>query len=214
MTIDIAQSLRIEQACPEDMRELLELQYAAYRSEALLYNNYSIQPLTQTFEQAIDDFHRYLILKAIHQEKIVGSVRAHEKDNTVQINKLIVMPSYQNQGIGKYLMKFIESFFSGKRYELFTGGRSWLNLALYKKLGYEIYQEKADHTGFVFAYLAKSPASDHLKPSNRVAPPPITGSRGRVLVQTTFPESTEERYKRLLREKGGRPSQMEPCSGG
>jgi len=210
MTTKATASLRIEQAHPEDMRELLELQYAAYRSEALLYHNYSIQPLTQTYEQALDDFHRYLILKAVHQEKIIGSVRAHEKHNTVHINKLIVMPSYQNQGIGKYLMKYIESFFSDKRFELFTGGRSWLNLALYKKLGYEIYQEKADDTGFVFAYLTKSPAPTPVKPSNTAAPK--TG--GRILVQATLQESPEERYKRLLREKGGRPRQMEPCSGG
>ena len=36
-----------------DAAEILELQRIAYQSEAEIYNDYSIQPLTQSLEQAI-----------------------------------------------------------------------------------------------------------------------------------------------------------------
>ena len=34
-----------------DMTEILRLQHIAYQSEAILYNNFSIEPLTQSFAE-------------------------------------------------------------------------------------------------------------------------------------------------------------------
>lgn len=34
-----------------DLKEILELQYRAYRSEAEIYNDYTIQPLVQTMDE-------------------------------------------------------------------------------------------------------------------------------------------------------------------
>ena len=211
MATDIDQSVQILQAYPADMAEIFDLQRVAYLSEAQLFNNYAIQPLTQTLEQALAEFHRFVVFKAVRQERIIGSVRVYESQNTGYINKLIVQPDCQNQGIGKRLMQFAESFFAGKRCELFTAARSWKNLALYKKLGYTVYREKADATGFVFAFLAKTiqalaPAIDH--PDHKKQKP-----GGVVFSSVTFPESPEAQFKRLLREKGGRPRQMEPHAG-
>jgi GNAT superfamily N-acetyltransferase len=212
MDINLMQSLHIAQADPGDMAEIFELQRIAYQSEALLVNNFAIQPLVQTFAQALEEYHKFFILKAVHRERIIGSVRAHEKHGAVFINKLMVLPVYQDQGIGKYLMEVIESFFPDKRFELFTAGRSWKNISVYEKSGYKRYKEERDATGFVFAYLEKI---------SGVAPPPVDTpvpkkqiTRGAVLFSTTLPETPEERYKRMLREIGGRPSQMMPDPSG
>ena len=45
----------IEQASAEDAAEILALQKLAYRSEAELYDDYTIPPLTQTLEEMHDD---------------------------------------------------------------------------------------------------------------------------------------------------------------
>jgi GNAT superfamily N-acetyltransferase len=210
MVIDLIQQPQIAQANPADIAEILELQRLAYQSEAHLYHNFAIQPLTQTLTQAIGEFHRSFVLKAVYQGRIIGSVRATEEPATVWINKLIVHPDYQDQGLGKYLMQFIESFFFFNKCSLFTGAKSWKNIALYTKLGYVIYQEKADPTGFAFAYLAKTAAiTATVVPRGRAEQP----TKGAVLSATTLPESPEERYKRLLREKGGLPRAMQPQPG-
>ena len=40
--------MRITEAETEDMKEILDLQYLAYQSEAKLFNNWDIPPLKQT----------------------------------------------------------------------------------------------------------------------------------------------------------------------
>ena len=139
-----------------DAEEILRLQYAAYQSEAAIYNNYSIQPLTQTIEQAVEEFHESIVLKAVDGGKIIGSVRATEqKDGSVYIGKLMVLPDYQNKGIGKRLLLEIEGKYNGKRYWLTTGNKSEKNLTLYEKLGYNRFKIEEVAPGLTFVYLEK-----------------------------------------------------------
>lgn len=145
----------IEKALIEDMEEILRLQYIAYQSEALLYNERSIQPLTQTLEEAIEEFAFNIVLKAVSDGGIIGSIRAFEEQNTVHIGKLMVHPSYQNRGLGKLLLQMIEGEFPGKRFELFTGMKSEKNLALYEKCGYSRFKNRETKTGLTFVYLEK-----------------------------------------------------------
>ncbi len=110
----------ISQADLSDMEEILKLQYDAYQSEARIHNDFTIQPLTQTLEESLKEYHKCRILKAVRKDKIIGSVRAYEKNNTVYIGKLMVHPDYQGKGLGKRLLAAIEASFPDKRYELYT----------------------------------------------------------------------------------------------
>ena len=141
-----------------DAAEILGLQRIAYQSEAEIYNDYSIQPLTQTLEQATIEFDGAVILKAVAEGKIIGSVRAYEKDNTAYIGKLMVMPEYQNQGLGKSLLSSIESEFQGRRFELYTGFKSEKNIAVYKKSGYRVFKTERISPDLSFVYMEKPEA--------------------------------------------------------
>jgi len=141
-----------------DAAEILGLQRIAYQSEAEIYNDYSIQPLTQTLEQATIEFDGAVILKAVAEGKIIGSVRAYEKDNTAYIGKLMVMPEYQNQGLGKSLLSSIEAEFQGRRFELYTGFKSEKNIAVYKKSGYRIIKTERISPDLSFVYMEKPEA--------------------------------------------------------
>lgn len=144
----------IEKANISDAKEILLLQKLAYSSEADIYNDFGIFPIVQTLDQIEKDFEKWTFLKAIIDGRIVGSVRAHEKEGTCHIGRLIVHPDFQNRGIGTKLMKEIEKIFGSKRFELFTGDKSQKNLYLYQKLGYKIFKEqKIDNINFI--YLAR-----------------------------------------------------------
>lgn len=146
----------IKIATVSDAAELLSLQKLAYQSEAALYNDYNIPPLQQTQAEMEQDLKEQVVLKAVIDNKIVGSVRAHQKDGVCYIGRLIVAPERQNQGIGTGLIREIEAVFDECfRYELFTGSKSEKNLYLYQKLGYQIFKQETKSVNLQLVYLVK-----------------------------------------------------------
>ncbi|AFH61141.1 GNAT family N-acetyltransferase [Paenibacillus caseinilyticus] len=147
--------IKIERASVSDSEEILLLQKYTYRSEAEIYNDFSLEPLVQTLEQLQKQYEDHIMLKAVVSDTIVGSVRANKQDGTCYIGKLLVDPNHQNKGIGKMLMYTIEDCFPNSRYELFTGSKSEKNVALYKKLGYKAFKERLITPDFSLVYLEK-----------------------------------------------------------
>ena len=146
----------IKKAQKEDLEEILKLQYLAYQSEAKLFGNMDIPPLMQTLEEVYDEFQKGAILKAVDDGGIIiGSVRAYQDGGTVYIGKLMVHPSKQGQGIGTQLVLEMEKQYLNQRYELFTSTRSEKNIALYQKLGYEIFDEEQVTEELRFVYMEK-----------------------------------------------------------
>ncbi len=146
----------IEKALYEDLDEILALQKLAYISEAEICGDYTIPPLTQTLEGISDDFSKQTILKIVDGGRIIGSVRAYEKDGICCIGRVIVHPERQNKGLGKMLMKGIEDTFSTcTRYSLFTGKSSLRNLHFYSSLGYVAVGEEKVNEKLTLVYLDK-----------------------------------------------------------
>jgi ribosomal protein S18 acetylase RimI-like enzyme len=146
----------VERAGVEDAAEILALQKLAYRSEAEIYDDFTIPPLTQTLEGMRADFENQVVLKASIDGRIVGSVRASEEHGTCFIGRLIVHPDFQNRGIGAQLMREVEDAFAGaKRFELFTGDRSERNLYFYRKHGYRVFESKELTGRVTLVYMEK-----------------------------------------------------------
>ncbi len=150
--------MKIVGASLEDMKEILALQKSAYRSEAEIYNDYSIPPLVQTMDEIKDEFGRKLFLKAISRDGIIGSIRAHTENGVCYIGRLIVDSSIQNKGVGGKLLAEIEKrFSSANRFELFTGDKSEKNRYFYKKYGYVEFGKEAISDELTLIYFEKTP---------------------------------------------------------
>ncbi|MEU0401390.1 GNAT family N-acetyltransferase [Streptomyces sp. NPDC006197] len=140
-------SVTISAADAQDAEHILKLQYLCYQSEAELYGDWSIEPLTQSLDALRAELAEGHGLVARLGDEVVASVRARlDEDGTVRIAKLIVHPRMRRHGLGSRLLDGIERHFaaatteaatSAKRFRLFTGHRSEGNLRLYRSKGYE-----------------------------------------------------------------------------
>jgi len=147
---------RVERASPEDAEAILELQKLAYQSEARLYGDESLPPLTQTLQSLREEFAASIVLKLTDAGHLIGSVRAREVEGVCHVGRLIVRPDLQGRGAGTMLMRHIEAAFpDANAFELFTGSRSEGNLRLYERLGYRRSREKVLSPAVTLLFLEK-----------------------------------------------------------
>jgi ech hydrogenase subunit C len=133
------EAFTVEAAVVEDSAEILALQKLAYTNEAELYNDFSLSPLRQTLDELREDFGTMVFLKAVMNNKIIGSVRAFSVGDTCYIWRLVIHPLYEGLGIGKRLMDEIENRFPCRRFEVFTGAKTKRKIFFFQKTGYKIF---------------------------------------------------------------------------
>jgi GNAT superfamily N-acetyltransferase len=154
----------IQRSIINDAAEILALQKFAYLSEAELYNDFSIPPLTQTLDELQESYSRYIILKAVDADRIVGSVNGRLNKGRCLVGRLMVHPEMQGIGIGKALMEAIEEEFpEAEAFRLFTGEISERNIRLYERLGYNIYERKEVPGSFGVVFMEKISRSKRLQ---------------------------------------------------
>jgi len=132
-------TIAITAATAEDAGELLTLQRAAYVSEAQIYGDPHLPPLTETLDELRAALRGGSVaLTARAGTRLVAAVRARADGATCHIGRLAVAPDLQGRGIGSRLLAEVERRYADRvaRFELFTGDRSEANLRLYGRRGY------------------------------------------------------------------------------
>jgi len=148
--------MQIETASIDDANKILNIQKEAFLDQALIYNNYQIPPLTQSLDSIENEFNEKTFLKVVSKGQIIGSVRFNDIDGYVTVDRIVVMPEHQNQGIGTMLLKEIESRVpNAVAFQLFTGNKSKRNIHLYKKMGYKIVKEETTDQGIGLLHMEK-----------------------------------------------------------
>ncbi|GAA2146057.1 GNAT family N-acetyltransferase [Kitasatospora kazusensis] len=134
-------SVIISVANEEDAEQILKLQYLGFQSEAELYGDWAMEPLTQTLESLRAELAERHVLVAKLGDEVVGTVRGRaDESGTARIGRLVVHPRMQRHGLGGRLLEAVERLlleeYSVGAFELFTGHRSLGNLRLYARHGY------------------------------------------------------------------------------
>jgi ribosomal protein S18 acetylase RimI-like enzyme len=153
---DAMTEVKILAAELSDAEEILAVQKLAFHEQAVLHNDFTIPPLKQTLDELKSDFNGFFFLKAVADNRIIGSVRARTENDTCFVSRLIVLPECQDRGIGKMLMTVIENQFPEVvRFEIFTGSLSIKNLAFYKSIGYKPFKEGTEAQHVKLIYMEK-----------------------------------------------------------
>lgn len=131
--------MKIKEAEFKDLPEIIAIQKLAFYEVAKFYNNYSLGPLQTTIKELEDTFNscKYYVFK--ENKDIIASARVRILGNYCKIENVIVHPTFQNKGIGKSLITYIENLFSRFDYlELYTGKYTPKNINFYNNLGFKI----------------------------------------------------------------------------
>ncbi len=132
-----ADAVDILDAALEDAPAILALQRLAYEREARRYDDWTIPPMVETLDSVREQIAHHVVLKAVVDGRLAGSVRGVVTEGVCEVCRLSVDPALQRRGIGSALIEAVEQrFMDVEAFELFTGDRSVENLRLYERHGY------------------------------------------------------------------------------
>ena len=149
--------MKIELATKQDVPALLDLQRKAFGPlcEELDWKDAPV--LTESLEHAYEEFARYTTLKVQNDEGlIIGSVNGNVTDGSLYIGRLMVLPEYQQQGIGKQLFREIQSRLPHRHAWLCTFQQVRPPYEFYLREGFKLYKSEEVGPGLTWAYLEKS----------------------------------------------------------
>ncbi len=132
----------IERALHEDALKLIEVQNLGFQED---YEKYGKCPSYQeSIENMIDMIKNAIVYKIIVDDKIIGDIIVRKREaNHYYLRTISVIPEYQNLGIGKKAIEFIEKDNGdGTKWSLITPEGSLRNRHFYETLGYKKIGEK------------------------------------------------------------------------
>ena len=132
-------------------QDVVKLEDVLHLYQAVGWTNYTNQP--QMLEQALP--HSLAVYLAFDGEKIVGLIRlVGDGFSSVFVQDLIVLPSYQRQGIGRTLVKeALGDYKDAYQVQLVTD-QTEKNLGFYRSLGFETLSTY-DCTGMIWVNREK-----------------------------------------------------------
>ena len=132
-------------------QEIVKLEDVLHLYQAVGWTNYTNQP--QMLEQAL--YHSLVIYLALDGDAVVGLIRlVGDGFSSVFVQDLIVLPSYQRQGIGSTLMKqALEDFKEAYQVQLATE-QTEKNVGFYRSMGFETLSTY-DCTGMIWVNREK-----------------------------------------------------------
>ncbi|MEZ7648814.1 MULTISPECIES: GNAT family N-acetyltransferase [Streptococcus] len=132
-------------------QEFVKLEDILHLYQAVGWTNYTNQP--QMLEQALS--HSLVIYLALDDDAVVGLIRLiGDGFSSVFVQDLIVLPSYQRQGIGSALMKeALEDYKEVYQVQLATE-QTEKNVGFYRSMGFETLSTY-DCTGMIWVNREK-----------------------------------------------------------
>ena len=116
-------------------QEIVKLEDVLHLYQAVGWTNYTNQP--QMLEQALS--HSLVIYLALDDDAVVGLIRlVGDGFSSVFVQDLIVLPSYQRQGLGSALMKeALKDYKDAYQVQLVTE-ETEKNVGFYRSMGFEV----------------------------------------------------------------------------
>ncbi len=136
--------IKFERATIDDVEALINVRNKSFYADYLKYGECPGYNISK--EKMINSVLNKISYKIVCDNQIVGNISVRDnQDNTYYLSCLCVIPDYENKGIGKEAIRFIESEFpNATLWTLETPADKIGNHYFYKKAGYSIIKEYLD----------------------------------------------------------------------
>lgn len=127
----------IDRSLPEDAIELIKVQNICFQED---YEKYNECPAYQeSVDNMLDMIKNAIVYKIVIDNQIIGDIIVRKRSEThYYLRTISVIPAYQNLGIGKKAIEFIEKDNpDGIIWSLITPNGNVRNLHFYERLGYK-----------------------------------------------------------------------------
>ena len=149
--------MKIELATIQDVPALLDLQRKAFGPLCEELGWKDAPPLTESLDHAYEDFARCTTLKVQNRDGlIIGSVHGNVTDGSLYIGRLMVLPEYQQQGIGEQLFREIQSLLPHRRAWLCTCQQVRPPFEFYLREGFKPYKSEIVGPSLTWVYMEKA----------------------------------------------------------
>jgi GNAT superfamily N-acetyltransferase len=130
----------VARATEHDAAELCVLQRCCWVAEAIANDTLAIPALHEDLATITQWIKEMQVWTVRVDGRLIGAVRGALSDDSWQVGRLMVAPDFAGQGLGRWLLTFIEGRAPAhvRSYELFTGARSERNLRMYNRAGYAV----------------------------------------------------------------------------
>ena len=148
--------MKIELATIQDVPELQELQHKAFGPQCIELGWEDAPPMTESLEHAYEDFSQCTTLKILDDEgRIIGSIRGNVTDGSLYMGRLMVLPEYRQQGIGRLLFREIQHLLPHNRAWLCTCKQVPAPYEFYLREGFRPYKGEIVGPGLTWVYMEK-----------------------------------------------------------
>lgn len=162
VTSPASDDISIRPVTVADAGQVLTVQRAAFVTEALIYDDPDMGPLTQTLDEVAHELRDNLGCVAQIGDRVVGAARAVASGELLLVGRIAIAPDQQGEGLGSALLDAVESRGRDagcRTAELFTGSLSAQNIELYERLGYRESERVPQDDGTAQIFMRK-PLSD------------------------------------------------------
>ncbi len=156
--MSLSASVVFVRATDADAGEVMTLQRAAFVTEAQLYGDPEVGPLVETQAEVRAAIDSSTVLVGRIGPRMVATGRVAIRERVGHIGRLSVAPDLQGQGIGRALLRALETACAGSvdAFVLFTGERTTWNLHLYHSAGYLDTHTQHVRGALTFVHMRKA----------------------------------------------------------
>jgi GNAT superfamily N-acetyltransferase len=148
--------LIIRRTSTEEAEDILNVQKEAFKADLDEYNDYETSPATEPLKKLLYKINKNIHYTILTGDRIIGGAEVRpDSPEECYINRIFILPEYQNQGLGTRVMNFIENQYPDvTKWTLCTPYKSYRNQCFYEKFGYrKVGEHKVSDNLYLIDYM-------------------------------------------------------------